>query len=221
MSRTPTKTTSRADPRTALWVWAVAFGLLTYLVARGRTVWFDQPVAQWVASLRSSALDGPMKCATLFGILNWAVCGLLGLSLWAWRRDETRASIPTFLAAFLIGMAMETVLKLTVPHWRPSVTALPASMDAATRLRLAGFPSGHAFYSSYVFGWLARELALWKTWWALLLRLGCVTLIGLVGFSRLYLNRHWASDVLGSWFLALLVFAIVRCWEQGTNKRVV
>lgn len=197
-----------------------AFGILTYLVACGQTGWLDQPVMEWVASLRSPMLDGPMKVATLIGSFNWAVCGLLGVSLWAWRRNETRASIPVFLAAFLIGMAMETALKLTVPHWRPSVTAVPASMDTATRMRLAGFPSGHAFYSAIVFSWLANICLSIKTWWARWLFLGCMLLIGLVGFTRLYLNRHWASDVLGSWLLTLLVLSIARCWKQKTDKRV-
>ncbi|MBI3312351.1 MAG: phosphatase PAP2 family protein, partial [Candidatus Omnitrophica bacterium] len=214
MSQIPIKITSRAEPRSALWVWAVAFGLLTYQVARGHTVRFDHAIAQWVAALRSPALDGPMKFATQFGSLNWAVCGLLGVSLWAWRREETRASLPTFLAAFLIGMVMETVLKLTVPHWRPSVTTLPASMNAAMHLRLAGFPSGHAFYSACVFGWLASACSSMKRWWARWFSLGCVALIGLVGFTRLYLNRHWASDVLGSWLLTLLVLSIARYWER-------
>jgi membrane-associated phospholipid phosphatase len=113
---------------------------------------------------------------------------------------------------------MEVTLRLSIPHWRPDTLTLPASMDLVTRFELAGFPSGHAFRSAFVFGWLGDELKTVHAGWARLGRLLCVVMIVLVGFSRLYLNRHWASDVLGSWLVALVAFSIARCWEGGWPK---
>ena len=199
------------DSRPALLWWALALGALSVLVAQGVLAPLDQQLAGWVAALRSPMLDGPMRTLTWFGGSTWTLLGVSGLSALAWRRGGGAAVRMPWLA-FLLGAVIEVLLRVSVAQWRPDTTALPPAMDAMTRFELAGFPSGHAFRSAFVFGWLAVEARGWPRagWWRAL----CLVMTALVGFTRVYLNRHWATDVAGAWLVVLTTVAMARWWEQ-------
>lgn len=51
---------------------------------------------------------------------------------------------------------------------------------------------------------------------SLLILLG--TFIALVGISRIYLGQHWASDVLGAYFLGSLTL-VVNIWFYRWGKK--
>ncbi len=63
------------------------------------------------------------------------------------------------------------------------------------------FPSGHAMLSLLTYGFLA--ILLWRAVHGRPARVGLVTgmavLIGLIGFSRVYLGVHYPTDVLGGY----------------------
>ena len=75
------------------------------------------------------------------------------------------------------------------------------------------FPSGHAFSAMMIYGffmyliWGMGQLRIAK----LMLLFVSIFLIFLVGLSRVYLNVHWLTDVLGGYAagFAWLVFSIV------------
>lgn len=191
--------------------WFLALGALSVLVAQGVLVPLDHQIAGWAAVLRSPMLDGPMRILTWFGGSTWTLLGLSGLSALAWRRGGW-AAVRMLWLAFLLGAAIEVILRLSVAQWRPDTAALPPAMDAVTRFELAGFPSGHAFRSAFIFGWFAMETRGWPRagWWRAL----CLVMTALVGFTRVYLNRHWATDVVGAWLVVLTVVAMARWREQ-------
>jgi undecaprenyl-diphosphatase len=192
------------DSRPALLGWSLALGALSVLVAQGVVAPLDRQIAGWMATLRSPMLDGPMRTLTWFGGSTWTLLGLSGLSALARRRGGW-AAVRMLWLAFLLGAVMEVALRLSVGQWRPDTTALPPAMDAVTRFELAGFPSGHAFRSAFVFGWLAVEARGWPRagWW----RAMCLVMTALVGCTRVYLNRHWATDVVGAWLVVLVTLA--------------
>ena len=121
------------------------------------------------------------------------------------------------VAAFALGLAVTVALRLLIPHWRPDVLVVPSPMGWATRLDLSGFPSGHAYRSAFLFGWLSQELGAKRGGrWG---QVTCLGIIGMVGFTRVVLNRHWASDVVGGWLLASCMLVIALAWKPRLSPK--
>ena len=81
------------------------------------------------------------------------------------------------------------------------------------------FPSGHATVSAAVCCTLAYVL--WREgfvgrWTALAF---AVVVPILVGVSRLYLNVHWATDVLGGWIVGLMIAALSAALYDHHRRR--
>ncbi|NLB87665.1 MAG: phosphatase PAP2 family protein [Syntrophomonadaceae bacterium] len=79
------------------------------------------------------------------------------------------------------------------------------------------FPSGHAMLSMAFYGFVAYLLAQRvnspqrrKLIWAV-----AVIFIFLIGFSRLYLNVHYPTDVIAGFLLgALFLFAFIKLYQR-------
>ena len=79
------------------------------------------------------------------------------------------------------------------------------------------FPSGHAVQTMVFYGLLATLALPWpplrRRRWPVVG--AAVTVIALVGYTRVYLGNHWPTDVLGGWLLgwaSLGVLSAVRDW---------
>ncbi|MGH2390344.1 MAG: phosphatase PAP2 family protein [Chloroflexota bacterium] len=125
----------------------------------------------------------------------------LAANLWALdRRREAIFSVGTMGAGFTTG-----VIKLLVGRPRPD----PRFRKHLKPFKDNSFPSGHAthytaFYG-YVFFLAGRSMPESPIRTALMLY--CLTLICLVGPSRVYLGHHWASDVLAGHLVGLAYLA--------------
>lgn len=198
--------------------WAAALGLLALAVRAGALGGFDTWCGGWAASLRAQLWDAVARGITAFGGSLFTSAAVLGLALMEWRRSGMRAAA-WFVGIFAAGLGVALVLRWSVAQWRPDLL-IPPGADAPllARLDLAGFPSGHAYRSAFIFGHAARRLPSGR--WAPLARAGCVLLIALVGLTRIYLNRHWVSDVVGGWLVALVALELsarhVKC--QALNR---
>lgn len=200
----------------AVWGSAAALALLSACVAAGWLSGADHEGMAWVAMMRAPSVDGLMRVVTWFGSAPWTAVALLGISAWSVRHQGGRAALAR-LGAFLIGVVLTVALRLLVPHWRPDAATVPAAMSWLARVHLSSFPSGHAYRSAFVFGWLARQWHGVHHHWGRRAAFFSYVLIGLVGISRVYLNRHWPSDVLGGWLVALLVFALAHREEPTAS----
>ena len=189
-------------------MWITLLVGLALTVKSGSLVWFDRSLAQWMEAIRTPWLDVAARTLTFFGSSPWTLSMVAAMGL-CWLKRRQRMTLFRFIVAGLSGLVLHVLLRLWVAQWRPDMPA-PSSTDLMSRYDLVGFPSGHAFRSAFLYGWWAEALSRKRSGWATAGIAGCAVLIFLVGLSRVYLHRHWATDVVGGWLLALTALAAVR-----------
>ncbi|MET0394136.1 MAG: phosphatase PAP2 family protein [Chitinophagaceae bacterium] len=122
-------------------------------------------------------------------------------------------------AIALSSLALMFLLKHLFRRKRP----LPPLLQAARGL---SFPSGHAIMAVTFYGLLMYIVAHtvpvgWLRWLSTVL---LALLIVLIGFSRIYLRVHYASDVLAGFIIGLLwlfiSLAVMQRVEQFLKERV-
>ena len=137
----------------------------------------DQRVQDAVQAARRPELEGPMRTASSTRQGAVVTGGLLIIALATGPLGPATART-ALLVAVPVNLAVEA-LKLTVNRTRP---------DGDRHRANSSFPSSHAANAA------ALALVLGLRWRRLALLFG--VLAGVVGCSRVYLNRHFLSDVL-------------------------
>lgn len=111
------------------------------------------------------------------------------------------------------SLVLMLLLKQLFQRKRPLSPLLKAA-------RGLSFPSGHAIMAVTFYGLLIYILqhTVETEWLRLLITIFILILIFLIGFSRIYLRVHYASDVLGGFIIGLLWLLIslaVIKWLEG------
>ena len=149
-------------------------------------------LALWIT--KSAAFPWNLLLLTMTFVISWAISG--------WR--IALYSILSFLCMWILG----TLVSPVIARPRPS----PALVHVVGSLSGYSFPSIFALTYGSTFGFLAVLASLKKSG-ALrtaLLFLCCALLI-IGGIARIALGAHWPSDILISYFLALLwAFFLIR-----------
>ena len=191
--------------------WLIVAALFAVMV---KLRWFagaDQAVTEWFTSRRTPSLDAIVRAVTFFGSSPW-ILGVMGLMSGWWLSRGNRRTPAILWGAWGLGMLAQILLRLAVAQWRPDAGPLPVSMDLITRVDRAGFPSGHAFRVAFLYGWWAKTSRQRRLHWSV--AVGCLALVAGVGLTRVYLGRHWMSDVAGSWLFAAWALALARSWQR-------
>lgn len=116
-------------------------------------------------------------------------------------RSRGRRKAGVVIAAPAAGGVLSTGVKLLYGRTRPAGAAL-------LNEKTFSFPSGHATMAAAVIVTLCYVLAREKivSWPTAILIGGLVPLV--VGLTRLYLDVHWTTDVLGGWTAGLFIAAV-------------
>jgi len=116
-------------------------------------------------------------------------------------------------AALAAGGVANGLLKYSVGRERPSTTADPLRFRPLNaHNRWQAFPSGHAVVAFSLASAVAEEA---RTPWV---TVGAYTGAALVGWSRVYDDKHWASDVAGGALVGILAGrGAVRLLHQGQD----
>lgn len=169
---------------------------------------FDEPIRGWVLEHQSAALRGAYLVVTRIGSPSVVIPTTGAVAAWLWRRR----SMP-IAGAVVLAPAAATAIFLAVKRlYRRKRPAGGARLHELTY----SFPSGHAAASAAIFPTLAYVL--WRE--GLIsgeeaLVLGTMAPLA-IGTSRVYLDVHWATDVLGGWSVGALVAGM----SAGVYERV-
>lgn len=177
---------------------SLLFFILTLLFIKlGMFTQVDSLINQWV---KENSLPALLLISTVIGYIFEPIIAIIisfMASIFLWFKDSKRDSLLFAIIAAISGMLIFS-LKELVHRVRPE-NIVETNFS---------FPSGHATFAVILFGFLIylarkniRRPA--RIWIYIILSL----MILFVGFSRLLLQVHWFSDVLGGLFLGLAVIS--------------
>jgi undecaprenyl-diphosphatase len=157
----------------------------------------DQTIYHWIPTIRALWLTKIMLAITYVGFaLTYLVLSPL-ISFCLYKQKKILEAV--FLNISLISAwALDDLLKFWFERSRPVGVELTAASGYS-------FPSGHAMVSMAFYGFLAFLLLSQRrskrTKW---LAAGLYILVFLIGFSRIYLNVHYTSDVLAGFLFGFI-----------------
>jgi undecaprenyl-diphosphatase len=183
---------------------AVLFVILTQAVlAQNSITTIDSPVGKWVVSQTTPDRERLFNFITTLGSYPVVRAGTILVGLWlAFKRDWRRLLM--LLALFAAAVLLTPVIKDLVARTRP---LLP--QDNLYSLDYS-FPSGHTINGTVFYmmtGYLGLVYAP-RTWikWMIITLSGIAILM--IGLSRVFLEVHFMSDVLGGWVAGGLLFLL-------------
>ena len=182
------------------------FALLSVLVhwhgtrALDRRTWRER----WFGGSRRSR-RGVGEVSRALSPLSFAIAGWLAA---AWlERDRRREAAEAILGTALLATLADPVLKAPFRRRRPPEMWLAKGSDSS-------FPSGHSMAACAVPAVLGYTLARER----LIPPAGGTALAVapplVVGATRLYLRKHWATDVLAGWMAGLAIAAAAAAWYE-------
>ena len=154
----------------------------------------DASVSDEMESIQDTALTLIMVYVTETGsILGITVVSTLFISFLLYKKEKILAVFSTF--TIVGGFLLEYMVKEVVRRPRPTNSLVYAAGYS--------FPSGHATMISILFLLILyvvskRYKKMYKP-----ITILAVSMVALVGFSRIYLGAHWLSDVVGGFTLAV------------------
>jgi undecaprenyl-diphosphatase len=177
----------------------VGYMALALLATQQALVNLDYGIRTWVAVLRYEFLNLPMRVVTGLGD-SIGLIPLIAIGMFLLWRVSRRWAIAL---PFLMGGAgvLQYVTKWATDRPRPD--------DAPW-----GFPSGHVLSLVVFFGlivWLIATASRRRRRWRIVAGAVCTVAVAAVAFSRLYLDKHWLSDLAGG-LMAGTAYLLLAIW---------
>ena len=164
-----------------------------------------------LSQIRSPFWDGVVSAVTLLGEETFFM--LVGLmAFWCLNKKWGYRFMIIGLSGSILNQLLKAIFLIPRP-WvlDPTFTIVESAREAATGY---SFPSGHTQSAATVFGTLAAWIG--KTW----VTVGCILLIALVGFSRMYLGVHTPLDVGVSFITgAMTVLGFLYLFRRAEGSR--
>jgi undecaprenyl-diphosphatase len=178
----------------------IAFALIGRYVVSHETTSIDFAVQTWtLAHQRPSAHTLFLWITGLGGITAMRVVAILG-AVWLAIRGHRLVAAEMLIVPIVADLLFHVAKRF---YARPRPLGLGAGMDSSY-----AFPSGHATVSAAVCVTLAfvllREGLIGRP-----VALAIAVLVPiLVGVSRVYLNVHWVTDVVGGWCAGVIIASV-------------
>lgn len=170
-------------------------------------LWF----AELFLHLRNPALVRFFTFVTAFGY--WGVVFILAGSasaiMWLYRRT---LYVPGLWLGLIGNQIAVSILKAVFGRPRPALAVYHESSPA--------FPSGHSAASALVFGFLTYVLIRERIGPRIVAGVTGLTLIVMVGLSRLYLDEHYVSDVLNGYLVGAVWLVLAISFSEWRSAKV-
>jgi undecaprenyl-diphosphatase len=179
-------------------------------VAERSTTQVDNAVSAWFVAHQNPVVYKIALIATWVGSPAVMVLVAIAAGVWFYGRSGRRKA-GVVVAAPAVGGLLSGTIKLLYGRARPVGAVLLNEKSYS-------FPSGHAATSAAVMVSLCYVLARERmiSWPTAIVIGGSVPLI--VGLTRLYLNVHWFTDVIGGWTVGLFVAAMCAALYERLRK---
>jgi membrane-associated phospholipid phosphatase len=168
--------------------WLMFGGIAAGVTAVGFA--FDVPMRDKTQHHQTSTLDDLTKVVEPFGAeYSLAVIGAYGVAGFVFHDAESKdIFFDSAIASILASGIITPTLKFVIGRERPSETVSSTAFHPFSGSDNA-FPSGHSTQAFAVASVIsAHSDQVWVS-------VTAYTIAGLVGFSRIYHNAHWTSDV--------------------------
>ena len=174
------------------------FTITVILVLTGLSTGLDNSANSAITHIQTPVLMALAKIAdVLFDTLPMLAISII-ISILFWFRGSRRHAIQ-----FALTMAAEAIIlfliKIMIQRARPGNELLP--------LKDYAFPSGHTTAAVVFFGLLAYFVLRKNYPNKSRVLLGASLTVILIAFSRLYLNVHWLTDIMGGLLLGTFILA--------------
>lgn len=174
---------------------------------------FDTHVFTSILPYINAANTGMMQVITFFGSAQFLVPANTLLILFVLFIKKQQYDALKISAITIIGTAVLFLLKFLLQRQRPLLPLIAKAHGYS-------FPSGHSFSSVVFYGMLAyigyKNIKNNFLKWSLIVLL--FMLAGMVGFSRIYLKLHYASDVIAGFSLGIIWLLLAKWILFGKVK---
>jgi len=190
----------------------ILFSLLAIWVSSTSVPTCDEEVSSCVSGFDASLFAWLMESISILGETLPATLTVVSLALvLLLLKRRLEALLVALLPA--IGWILNSSFKVLVDRPRPGDDLLGGGMS---------FPSGHTTFTVILFGfliYLAPRLISSRRG-AIAVQVFSLILILLMGISRMYLEAHWLSDILGSLLLGGIILApAVAIYDNYRSRR--
>ena len=197
--------------------WPTVFVLLLLAMGALSLLAYDRPfflwditVAQWIRDLPGHGDSKFMEVVSWPGIKSIMVTTVLMATAWVTWVSGWRGGVHVLSLLLIMGINEE--FKEIIDRPRPG---------ESESIENKGFPSGHALYAVLLSGviWLFVVSKIPKLSFRMTLLGMLIVWPVLIGLSRISMEKHWPSDVLGSYLLGALVLIIMK-WTIPALGRI-
>lgn len=170
---------------------------------------YDSQIFDFISSIKSNELDFWMLFITNLGnLITFLVINLMVLILLDYRTGKNVFEI------LLLSLLTNTLIKNIINRPRPE--------SAILFLTDYSFPSAHMMVSTCFYGYLCylMKKSDARKGFKLIFYISMILLILMIGFSRIYLNVHYLSDVLGGLLIGFLLLLVFILYTKNKHKLI-